>query len=335
MSAACKIETCSACGATTRNQAVGSVSLKINRATVGLKDVQVRGCGECGHESLDDNSMTILTRIASYISSEEVRVCWICQTRPADTGEHKYKKSLAKAFYGSGSYRRINDPPLLIYSDIPDKHHPILGPDANRLKFGKSICGHCNSSVTQESDLAFDELLKFYVNNLTNMYTAKALDFEKCFPHQTDTKIMSLHKYFGKLMGCWISDAGYDVPLSLARYVSGDSDQHQLRCEFFYRPDLRAALGMRSRFMGFSGLCFYGNPVRFSQDFNIGWLMVRMTFSPESEVHSWRPSHHRLKLGRYSILTSTKLVTLSIVLALARVTQSIFRSEVSVKGGCT
>ena len=73
--------------------------------------------------------------------------CWICNNAPADSGEHKSKKSDLKAVFGEASPQR----PLYL-NDSKARNHKVQSLDADRLKWTSVICGYCNSTRTQPHD---------------------------------------------------------------------------------------------------------------------------------------------------------------------------------------
>lgn len=77
--------------------------------------------------------------------------CWICG-KPADSAEHRIKKSDLVALYGSGPYKGA-DALMLIRGE---KETPIQGPNSKHVKYEKIICCKCNNEFTQPFDLAYE-----------------------------------------------------------------------------------------------------------------------------------------------------------------------------------
>ena len=73
------------------------------------------------------------------------RSCWICGA-PADSREHKIKRSDLVREFGDGPYR--DDDTLIHFMDGQDPRD-LQGPNAKRLKYDPVLCGDCNSARSQ------------------------------------------------------------------------------------------------------------------------------------------------------------------------------------------
>ncbi len=75
--------------------------------------------------------------------------CWICKG-PADSSEHKFKKTDLITLHGEGPY--VKDKELLHLKDgVIRKIH---GPNARIVKYEKSLCQRCNDTFSQPFDYA-------------------------------------------------------------------------------------------------------------------------------------------------------------------------------------
>jgi hypothetical protein len=92
--------------------------------------------------------------------SNEERKCWICGS-PADSGEHKFKKSEVRSLIGKwfGGHKEKS----LLLNDTG--FHQVHGPNSNVLKYKKSICKKCNDSLSQPFDNAYDIFVKWIIQN--------------------------------------------------------------------------------------------------------------------------------------------------------------------------
>jgi hypothetical protein len=79
--------------------------------------------------------------------------CWICGSPAKPSREHKFKASDIRRHFGKGD----------LYVGSSDDGYPsgkiAQGVDSTHLKFENPICERCNSSVTQESDSAYDRFI--------------------------------------------------------------------------------------------------------------------------------------------------------------------------------
>jgi hypothetical protein len=87
----------------------------------------------------------------------EPGMCWWCRVAPAESSEHKYKKSDVVRQHGSPPY---NDERTLTH--FSDKGiHRLHGPNSPLLRFGKAMCPPCNNVRSQPFDRAWDTLVSY------------------------------------------------------------------------------------------------------------------------------------------------------------------------------
>ncbi|HEY1983349.1 MAG TPA: hypothetical protein VGH13_24975 [Xanthobacteraceae bacterium] len=93
--------------------------------------------------------------------------------------------------------------------------------NSDRLKFKNSICERCNSSVTQDSDRAYDQFILQMERS-----SADAEEFYQVFSDARFCKGRGLHvylplfRYFAKQLGCQLADIGAPIPLHLSKFVA-------------------------------------------------------------------------------------------------------------------
>jgi hypothetical protein len=81
-----------------------------------------------------------------------MQLCWICRTRPADSGEHRFKASDVR----SVAPRISQVTPVFLQRDSKATNDRVGSARADRLKFAKSICTECNNEITQPYDVAWE-----------------------------------------------------------------------------------------------------------------------------------------------------------------------------------
>lgn len=86
--------------------------------------------------------------------------CWICKA-PADSAEHRLKKTDIVRAFGSGPYSGLGAP---IHTK-GSVSKIIQGPGSSSLKYDKSLCHACNTSGTQKFDRAYDRLISWVYAN--------------------------------------------------------------------------------------------------------------------------------------------------------------------------
>lgn len=146
-----------------------------------------------------------LVELPDQVKWEEVRLdaiaasrCWICGN-PADSAEHRSKKSDLKAALGQVSAER---PIYLNDGKTPNRRVKSL--DADVLKWTSSICHHCNTARTQPHDLAWEHLHAKLRKRLPALKPGDAASAGEIFPQDTASAMLNVHLYFVKAMGCTI-----------------------------------------------------------------------------------------------------------------------------------
>lgn len=134
--------------------------------------------------------------------------CWICGS-PANTGEHKIKKSDLQRVHGRGS---IFAKAKLAYLKSDESVVPLQGPDSVHVKYKKVLCAYCNSTFSQPFDRAYERFISYVDRNRDLLICRRQFDFEKVFGSSWRRDQFDLYRYFIKALGCRISDAGNPVP---------------------------------------------------------------------------------------------------------------------------
>jgi hypothetical protein len=98
--------------------------------------------------------------------------CWICSA-PADSGEHRMKKSDMVRAYGKGPYRG-GAAPVHVFDGVQTA---IQGPRSNTLKYEPSLCHNCNTTRTQTFDRAYDQFISWVLTNEDVVLTKRFINF--------------------------------------------------------------------------------------------------------------------------------------------------------------
>lgn len=154
--------------------------------------------------ALPDVSDEMVFRAMSDETPEQK--CWICGNL-ADSREHKVKRSHLKVVFGD-----FTEENKVHYRSAQEKLF-IHRLDHFLVLFQKVICQDCNNRRTQESDKAWERLVKYFH---TQCWEAKKGDFLKLrqpFPNKTAVTMLKVHLYFVKLLGCAIAEQGIPIPL--------------------------------------------------------------------------------------------------------------------------
>lgn len=118
--------------------------------------------------------------------------CWICRENNSSSSEHKYKRTDLKRKLQSDSDS------LLFRNDQTIK---VNGPNSPLYKFNRSLCKHCNDTLTQPHDNSYDLFIPYVLNNTEEI----ANKGELILPININGKEINYKnvlRYFAKHFGC-------------------------------------------------------------------------------------------------------------------------------------
>lgn len=130
--------------------------------------------------------------------------CWICGS-PANSGEHKAKKSDLKDHFGTVTPRT----PLYL-NDVNNKNRPVKSLKSDLLKWPKFLCQYCNNNRTQPYDMAWQVISNNIHARLTTLRKNNVIRANRIFPYDTRKHMLAVHLYFVKALGCVVR-AGIDL----------------------------------------------------------------------------------------------------------------------------
>ncbi len=136
-------------------------------------------------------------------------LCWICRTRPADSGDHRLKASDLRA----GAPGLSQAAPVFLQRGRATNDR-IGSAKADKLKYPKSICRDCNSTLTQPYDLAWETLSAYMQANWPVLVKRGSFDLSKAFPGGTRAAALNVHLFFVKLLGCKLHEGSAPVDLA-------------------------------------------------------------------------------------------------------------------------
>lgn len=153
------------------------------------------------------------------------KLCWICEEREANSGEHIFKQSLLRDLYGQIKFSRGNrlikraqsiEGPL-----SQDKGKVIQSIRSNEFKFINSICSECNSGYTRNWDFQAERFFGYLVNNWRGISEAGTINLKLSNPTINKDGVKDLYRYFCKLLGCCIFTGDSEVPKLLKDIARG------------------------------------------------------------------------------------------------------------------
>jgi hypothetical protein len=159
------------------------------------------------------------------------RPCWICGD-PADTDEHRRKRSDLIARYGS-SWTRAQQP-FVIRGDGSSRWTRIQGPNDRKILYEKMLCAPCNNVRTQPFDQAYQQFSEWVLASAATLYGYEGIDFAEIYGDAYVEKGLDLMRYFAKSLGCRIVAAGIKPPPVLRQILTdgGRSDTKPLAVTF-------------------------------------------------------------------------------------------------------
>ncbi len=136
--------------------------------------------------------------------------CWLCGG-PADSAEHRFKKSDLIRAHGKGPY--IGPTGVVHVRDGLISR--IQGPGSSKLKYEPSLCHACNTGRTQPYDYAYDRLMDWVATNEHFVLRTRMINFEEVYGSNHQECQVNLFKYFVKSFGCQLVQARHAVPSDL------------------------------------------------------------------------------------------------------------------------
>ncbi len=136
--------------------------------------------------------------------------CWICGKK-GDSGEHLVKASDIRNYFGTISE---NSP---VYTHNKFKRNiPIRSAKSKRFKSTALICKHCNNTLTQPHDVAWEKLSNYLLYKYPNTKSVKRINLSKVFPGKTKKQLLNVHLFFAKLFGCRIIEN--NIPINTSSF---------------------------------------------------------------------------------------------------------------------
>jgi hypothetical protein len=158
--------------------------------------------------------------------------CWIC-SNPADSGEHKAKKSDLRAVFGP-----ISQGAPLLLNDAANKNRRVGSLNADAIKWKRMLCHTCNTARTQRHDQAWEALSNGLRSWTPSLRPGSVVRADRIFPNATAEAMLLVHLYFAKALGCLVVEADdSSSKIEVQRFAQAILDNRA-------HPDLYLALGI-------------------------------------------------------------------------------------------
>ena len=138
------------------------------------------------------------------------KLCWICRSRQADSGEHRFKASDIRERFPGLSQQT----PVYMQRDGRNTNKRVGTAGADTLKFIQSVCRQCNNTGTQRYDRAWERLSRYLHANWPRIARSDRLDLSKPFPGTTRDTALDVHLFFVKQFGCKIVESETNIDLT-------------------------------------------------------------------------------------------------------------------------
>lgn len=145
-------------------------------------------------------------------------ICWWCGS-PANSREHKWKRSEVAQIFGRGSYDSV----VWLtegHGKVPQSE-VIRGPKAARLMFGYSLCTQCNGARSQPFDHAYAVFSNYLLTHYAQVLEQRWFSLSDVYGLDAGVQRQNLARYYGKHIGCRIADKAGRVPENLVAFLDG------------------------------------------------------------------------------------------------------------------
>ncbi len=157
------------------------------------------------------------------------RLCWICETNRANSGEHRIKRSDLNRLYPRTSQKQ----PIYWRQGNRTKA-PIGSNSSKKLHFAAKMCAYCNGALTQPYDAAWSALSEHLAAQPTSV---RQIKLEDVFDTSPSEALVHVQLFFAKQMGCIVVENS--IPIDLA-------DTRRALLEAVFHPRLFLRIGFIS-----------------------------------------------------------------------------------------
>lgn len=134
-----------------------------------------------------------------------IQLCWICGN-PATTREHSAKRSdITAVFQDISQVRPVHFRSGHRSTAIGSADHPLL-------RWKSQLCAHCNNTLTQPYDRAWEGTSAF-LRSKGKLVPKSCISLKPALPQNTTRRLLHLHLYFVKQLGCYLRDENLSFDL--------------------------------------------------------------------------------------------------------------------------
>ena len=222
--------------------------------------------------------------------------CYWCRERPADSREHKFKRSDLVREHGRGELRGGRT--IVKYGS--GNSLDIRSTKSAALKFRASLCAECNNARSQRADVAYERFTDWYVDNEKKILVERAIDLQEVFGEDWQEKAADVHRYFVKHALCRVVESHrgsgeVELPADALAFLDGGPAPSSFTGEFWIEPtwlrfyEKGAGDPLWVRPMGMEPL-FGGPNGRIGGRLSYGWLVLGWELWGEQGGHPFKDS---------------------------------------------
>jgi hypothetical protein len=217
-------------------------------------------------------------------------LCWWCQDRPADSREHKLKRSDLVRQFGPGPYNKE------LASTREGRVRDMQGPNSRLAKFKATMCAKCNNERSQPFDLAYDQFTTYIHDNERHVLASRSVDLRAVYGSDWEAGRDGLLRFMAKHIGCRLAENEVEVPEPIRLYLDGGPEPHaELSMEFEIRADIAkltktGVLAEGSMWLGdvyFSELDDEGRALVMESHYGYRWLRVAWGVGSDLAGYPW------------------------------------------------
>ena len=162
--------------------------------------------------------------------------CWWCDA-PADSREHRYKKTDIVREHGKGPYHGHATPGRI----GADGRRDARSARSDVFKFELSMCQACNNVRSQRVDRAYDAFVEYLWANESDVLANRSVDLQHIWGEQWLEQALHALRYFVKHACCRVAElttfeAPTCLPLELIAFMDGDPPPSSLSLELTIEP---------------------------------------------------------------------------------------------------
>jgi hypothetical protein len=222
-------------------------------------------------------------------AAQTAGACWWCRTNPADSCEHKMKRSDLVRQFGSGPYREL-------VSVRAGRMRDVQGPNSDLAKFARTMCTRCNNERSQPFDLTYDRFTAYIHDKERHVLASRSVDLRAVYGRDWERGRDGLLRFLAKHIGCRLAEKAMEVPESIREYLdSGPEPRAELALEVEIRADIArhtksGALAAGSMWLGDMYVSAFGEEGRaliIESHYGYRWLRVAWGVGSDLGGYPW------------------------------------------------